>query len=208
MISRSICKINFNAGKDHQTKFLYLVMVMFFLLCSCDNNYIPKPRAYFRIDLPEKQYRILDSIYPYSFEYPVYSRIVSDNLAGEEKYWINIDFPRFKGRLHISYKEIDDNLFDYLEDSRKLAVKHIPKASAINEQLFVNEAPGVYGLVYEIKGLSAASPYQFYLTDSVNHFIRGSLYFYVFPNNDSLSPVINFIHKDIKHLINTFKWKE
>lgn len=178
------------------------------LIMSCDNSYVPKPKAYFRIDLPEKEYRLLDSIYPYSFEYPVYARVVPDKFPDSEKYWINLDFPRFKGKLHISYKEVNDNLFSYLEDSRNLAVKHIPKASTINELLFVNPASKVYGLVYEIKGSGAASPYQFYVTDSLNHFVRGSLYFYVSPNNDSLKPVISFIYKDIEHLINTFEWKD
>ena len=124
-----------------------------------------------------------------------------------EKYWIDIDFPRFKGKIYLSYKEVNDNLFSYLEDSRNLAIKHIPKANAINELLFINEASRVYGLVYEIKGSGAASPYQFYVTDSTQHFVRGSLYFYVTPNNDSLAPVIDFIHEDIEHLINTFEWR-
>ena len=187
-------------------KVVYLLLTL--ILISCDNNYVPKPRAYFRIDLPEKEYRLLDSIYPYTFEYPVYAKVVQDKLTDSEKYWINLDFPRFKGRLHLSYKKVDDNLFTYLDDSRNLAVKHIPKANAINEMLFVNEEKDVYGLVYEIKGTGAASPYQFYVTDSLNHFVRGSLYFYVAPNNDSLAPVIEFIYKDIQHLINTFGWKE
>jgi len=183
--------------------------VLFLLLTiACDNDYIPKPRAYFRIDLPEKEYISLDTIYPYSFEYPVYAKVQPDNFPSADKYWINIDFPDFKGKLYISYKVVNNNLFEYLEDSRNLAIKHIPKANAINELIFVNDVASVYGLVYEIKGSAAASPYQFYLTDSTKHFVRGSLYFYVTPNNDSLSPVIDFIHKDIEHMINTFEWRE
>jgi len=187
--------------------FVFGILLIAFLSYSCGDNYVPKPRAYFRIDLPEKEYKRLDTIYPYSFEYPVYSKVIPDNSANSEKYWINLVFPRFKGKIHISYKKINDNLFDYLEDSRNLAIKHIPKANAINELLYVNEDSRVFGLIYEIKGTGAASPYQFYVTDSLNHFVRGSLYFYVRPNNDSLAPVIDFIHDDIKHLINTFRWE-
>lgn len=195
-------------SKVHSLVFLIFIVVLSMVTNSCDNGYIPKPRAYFRIDLPEKQYLRLDSIYPYSFEYPVYSKVVPDTFSYSGKNWINLHFPAFKGILHISYKEVNDNLHSYLEDSRNLVVKHIPKASAINEVLFINKNAKVYGLLYEIRGSTAASPYQFYVTDSTNHFVRGSLYFYVTPNNDSLSPVIDFIHKDIEHMINTFEWRD
>ena len=176
---------NFLFSKFHSIIFFILTVVLFTLTNSCDNDYIPKPRAYFRIDLPEKQYIRLDSMYPYSFEYPVYAEVVPDTLSYSGKYWINLHFPAFKGIMHISYKEVNDNLLSYLEDSRNLVVKHIPKANAINEVLYINDDSKVYGLLYEIEGSSAASPYQFYVTDSVNHFVRGSLYFYVTPNNDS-----------------------
>lgn len=187
---------------------IFIGMMISFIFISCENNYVPKPQAYFRIDLPEKEYRKLDSVYPYSFEYPVYSRIIHDKYAPDEKFWINVDFPKFKGKIHLSYKKVNNNLFEYLEDARNLAIKHIPKASAINERSYINQSSQVYGLIYEIKGSEAASPYQFYVTDSVNHFVRGALYFYVSPNNDSLAPVIDFIHKDIEHMINTFRWKQ
>ncbi len=184
-----------------------LAFLINLLLFSCGNDYVPKPRGYFRIDLPEKQYRLLDSIYPYTFEYPVYAQIIPDKFAPDEPYWINIDFPQFKGRLHLSYKVIDNNLADYLEDARTMVVKHIPKASAINEELIINEHDKTFGLIYEIKGIGAASPYQFFITDSTKHFLRGALYFNIVPNNDSLAPVIDFLKQDIEQMINTFKWK-
>jgi gliding motility-associated lipoprotein GldD len=95
----------------------------------------------------------------------------------------------------------------YLEDAHTLVSKHIPKASAINDSVILNRKKRIFGLAYDIEGTGAASPYQFFLTDSTSKFIRGALYFNVVPNNDSLEPVINFIKKDIKHLINTFSWK-
>jgi gliding motility-associated lipoprotein GldD len=126
----------------------------------------------------------------------------------QETYWINIDYPQFKGRLHLSYKEVNNNLVEYLEDSRSLVLKHIPKASAINEQVIANPGAKVFGIEYNIMGSGAASPYQFYITDSTDHFLRGALYFNVPPNNDSLSPIIDFIKEDINHLLSTFQWRE
>ncbi|HEX7412027.1 MAG TPA: gliding motility lipoprotein GldD [Bacteroidales bacterium] len=174
---------------------------------SCSNNYTPKPSGYFRIDLPEKKYQPFDTLFPFYFEYPVYARIMHDPQAPNEPYWINVDFPRFRGRIHLSYKEVNGNLSKYLEDSRSLALKHMSKSTGITEQVVNIPDKKVYGLIYTIQGSGAASTYQFYLTDSTRNFIRGALYFSVSPNNDSLAPVISFIQSDINHMIETFRWK-
>ncbi|MBK6347061.1 MAG: gliding motility lipoprotein GldD [Bacteroidales bacterium] len=187
--------------------FLSLIGFGFLFCVSCSENATPKPRGYFRIDLPTREYRLLDSIFPYSFEVPVYSRITRDIHAPAEANWINIDFPRFKGRVHLSYKAVNNNLGTYTEDAHSLVVKHIPKASAIEEIRIENKAQRVFGLVYDIKGTGAASPYQFFVTDSTTHFLRGALYFDVIPNNDSLAPVIDFIKGDIQHMLETLNWK-
>jgi gliding motility-associated lipoprotein GldD len=177
------------------------------IIVSCGNDYVPKPSGYFRIDLPEKKYRLLDSIYPYSFEYPVYARILHDPQAPDEPDWINIDFPRFKGRVHITYRSVNNNLVKFLEDSRTMALKHMSKSTGITEQVVNNPESSTFGLIYTISGTGAASTYQFYLTDSTRNFVRGALYFSVAPNNDSLSPVISFIQEDIRHMVQTFRWK-
>ena len=178
------------------------------LAASCNNDYYPKPRGYFRIDLPEKSYVVFDSALPYKFEVPVYARMIPDTDPHAEPYWINIWFPQFKGTLHLSYKKINGNLTNYLEDTRTMVMKHIPKASSIDDKAYENPEKKVYGLTYTISGVAAASPYQFYLTDSTRHFVRGALYFNTVPNNDSLAPVIDFLKEDINHLIETFEWKE
>lgn len=188
-------------------RFILLLSALIALM-ACGNDYFPKPRAYFRIDLPQKNYLHLDSIYPFTFEYPSYSTITQDKNSPHEKNWINIEFSEFKGSLHLSYKKVDGNLVKYMEDSRTMAFKHIPKASAIDNRLIINEKSRVFGLIYEISGSGAASPYQFFVTDSLNHFLRGALYFNMVPNNDSLAPVIDFLKKDIEHLIQTFEWKD
>ncbi|NOZ45910.1 MAG: gliding motility lipoprotein GldD, partial [Chlorobi bacterium] len=71
---------------------------------------------------------------------------------------------------------------------------------------FINYDDNVYGILYDIKG-NAASSINFFVTDSTQHFLRGALYFNSKPNKDSLAPVVDFIRKDIVHLMETFKWK-
>lgn len=158
--------------------------------------------------MPDKNYIAFDSSFPYTFEYPDYAIIQPDEYAPDEPFWINVVFPQFKGKLHLSYKKVNNNLPKYIEDTRKMVMKHIPKASAIDNMLIKNNQKKVYGLTYDIKGLGAASPYQFFITDSTKNFVRGALYFHVIPNNDSLSSVIDFIKQDIEHIINTFDWTD
>ena len=190
------------------SKFLVLSSLLIALFSSCDNKqYQPKPRGYFRIDFPEKQYVKLDSMNYYSFEYPTYSIITPDYLSLQEKEWVNVEYPAYKGTIHISYKTVNDNLNVYLEDSYSMMTKHISRAMGIRDSVIVNPDRNVYGLVYFLEGEGVASPMQFYLTDSVNHFMRGSLYFNVKTNNDSLAPVIDFILDDVRHMIETVEWK-
>ena len=173
---------------------------------GCRRKYTPKPRGYFRIDFPEKNYLRFNDTCPYTFEYPGYGTIVPDNDYFSEPCWMNIEFPQYKGKIHISYKSVSDNIGTLLEDSHTLAYKHTIKAEAIDERLFIDEENRVYGVMYDISG-DAASSVQFFVTDSVTHFVRGSLYFNLQPNSDSLAPVIDFFREDIIHLIETIRWK-
>ena len=188
---------------------LSILVLSGFVLPSCSGNYSPKPRGHFRIDLPEKNYQRFDSVFPYSFEYPVYGSFRPDTSELAEPYWADLHFPGFKGTLHLSYKPIEtrSDLHTYLNDARNFVQKHIPKATGIREEVMVSDNHHVYGIYYEIRGREAASPVQFFVTDSTSHFLRGALYFQVTPNNDSLDPVIRFLQEDIRHLINTMEWR-
>ncbi len=176
---------------------------------SCDrqSSYLPKPRGYFRIDLPEKAYIKVDTIEKYSFECPQYALVTPDPYSPDEKNWVNIEMPQFKGSIHLTHKPIDGNLGEYLEDVHTMVTKHLQKANGMRDSLIVNDEHKVYGLFIEMDGKGVATPMQFYLTDSTKNFVRGALYFNFKPDNDSMQPVISFIRQDIDHMIGTFEWK-
>lgn len=183
-----------------------------FLLISCNSDYIIRPRGYFKIDLPKHEYQLFDNEnFPYSFEYPVYGNIIRDTSYFEERpenpYWINIDFPSLNGKIYMSYKEIGINKFDKLvDDAFRLTYKHSAKATAIRDSL-MQTPNGVSGIFFEVGG-NAATAKQFFVTDSVKHFLRGALYFNATPNADSLGMVNEFLEQDMKHLINSLKWRQ
>lgn len=188
----------------------YILILVLFV--SCNSEYTVKKKGYYKIDFPEHEYQKFDQPgYPFTFEYPVYAAIIKDSTffeeATENPYWLNIDFPRFAGKIYISYKEIGTkNKFDKLvSDAFNMTFKHTSRATAIRDSLMRTDA-GLTGVFFNVAGNTATAK-QFFLTDSTRHFIRGALYFDATPNEDSLLIVNKFLQEDMKHLINTLKWR-
>jgi gliding motility-associated lipoprotein GldD len=186
-------------------------IALLFLLASCNSNFTAKPQGYFNIDFPKHEYQLFDQPgYPYTFEYPVYAKVLKDSTffgeTTENPWWINIDFPQFTGRIYVSYKEIGKNNFDTLiKHAYILTGKHSSKAYSIDDSL-INTPNQVHGMFFSVGG-DVATSNQFYLTDSTKHFLRGAMYFDATPNADSLGIVNQFLMQDMKHIINTFKWR-
>lgn len=187
-------------------------LLFFLLLASCNSEYTFKPRGYFKINLPAKSYQVFDQPgYPYSFEYPVYANIVKDTTFFEDRpenpWWINIDFPQFDARVYVSYKTVTKKNFDSLvNDAFKLSYKQHTNVATGREDQEISTPNYIHGMYFTLTG-NTATANQFFLTDSVKHFLRGALYFNATPNEDSISLVNNFLKADILHLINTLKWK-
>ncbi|MCX6207543.1 MAG: hypothetical protein NTZ19_14965 [Bacteroidetes bacterium] len=203
-----------NSIKQHTFYKFILVfysIAMLFLLASCNSNFTAKPQGYFNIDFPKHEYQLFDKPgYPYTFEYPVYANVLKDSTffgeTTENPWWINIDFPQFAGRVYVSYKEIGKNNFDTLiKHAYILTGKHSSKAYSIDDSL-INTPNQIHGMFFSVGG-DVATSNQFYLTDSTKHFLRGAMYFDATPNADSLGIVNQFLMQDMKHIINTFKWR-
>ncbi|MBD0830992.1 gliding motility lipoprotein GldD [Aestuariibaculum sediminum] len=190
-----------------------LLLICVVLLCiSCGQDYVPKPKAYLRLDYPAPKYQTLDINAPFSFETNILATDVKLKKlpAKHESYGVNIEYPSLKGTIFLTYKAVnnsDTTLKQYLRDAEKLTLEHMIKADEVPPMFpFKNELEKVYGVFSEVRG-NVASPAQFYVTDSVNHFLTGSLYFYAKPNYDSILPAANYMQKDIKHIMETLKWK-
>lgn len=189
---------------------LFLFFFLFYgLIISCGNDYSPKPRGFFRIEFPEKKYQTYQSDCPYTFDYPVYAQIAADTRADAKPCWIDVVYPQFNGRLHLSYQAIESQkqFFQLTEDARSFAFKHTVKATAIDEARIAYRDKKVYGIYYSIDG-NTASSVQFFLTDSNKNYLRGALYFNEQPKIDSIKPALDFIKKDLDVMIKSFRWKK
>ena len=193
--------------KNKKTPFFLASVFFFFIfLISCGKTPIPRPYGYFRVDLPPHTYEKFDSAQlPYAFEKSSMAVVKPHNTTGE-RCWIDIFYPSLNASIYCSYKPVQANLIELLEDTRKIVYKHTVRADAIDDKLFVNREKKVYGIFYDLEG-NTASQAQFILTDSTKHFLTANLYFNSRPKPDSLAPAVNYIKKDLLHLIDTFQWK-
>ncbi len=187
--------------------FVILALLVLFAPGCGGSDYTPKPRAYFRIKFPEKRYQKYSGGCPFTFQYPVYSAIELDSSSGAKPCWINLNYAGFNGKVHLSYQPVTSKkvFADLVEDARTFAFKHTVKATAIDEGRIAYPDRKVYGIYYKIDG-NTASSIQFFLTDSVNNYLRGALYFNEEPRLDSIQPVLDFIKKDIDIFIQSFRW--
>lgn len=202
------------------------------LLCSCHNDYTPKPYAYLRIDTPEHEYFLLDTMrinpgdtmvfdgdtaivlegsiktFPFSFEANQCIEWTEKDAPKDER-WIDLIYPQWNGVVFLTYKHLQrtDELRNQIDTSLRFLEQHYQFASGIEEQDYDDPDNHVYGTVYYLKGSKVASTCQFWLTDSTRHFLRGALYLNTTPNNDSLAPVIDYMQADIEHLVETLRWR-
>ncbi|MDW8419940.1 MAG: hypothetical protein RML37_11055 [Chitinophagales bacterium] len=182
------------------------------VLSSCHPEYSPKPKAYPRVYFPKREYKSFSKPgCPFTFDVPKYAIVVDDSVyfgaPNPNPCWLTVYIAPFNGTINLTYKEIDKNtkLEKLIEDAHKLSYKHTRKADYIDE-IKIENPYGVGGLLYDVGG-DAASNYQFFLTDSAKHFIRGALYFNNTPNSDSMAPVVEFVKEDLKRLLKSFRWK-
>jgi gliding motility-associated lipoprotein GldD len=201
-------------------KKIFFLVATTLMIAACgdsDNASTPKPRGYPRINFPTfdaaNRYQKFDENYcPFSFEYPTYAKIERDSLFFDETppsdCWFNMTIPSLNATLHCSYYDIGGkNKFEKLRtDAFSLAGKHVIKADFINDQP-VHNPQGASGFAFDIEG-PAACPFQFFMTDSVHHFMRGALYINAPARTDSLAPIVAFLKEDMGRLLKTFAWKK
>ncbi|MCF7559826.1 gliding motility lipoprotein GldD [Sabulilitoribacter multivorans] len=183
------------------------------ILCcfSCGEDYVPKPKAFLRLEYPQAKYIDANLELPFAFEVNMLATEVDVKQvqSGTESYGVNLEYPALKGTIFLTYKAVEgnkNNLLSFLRDAQNFTQKHTIKADEIPVTPYENSQRKVYGAFAEVKG-DVASQAQFYVTDSVNHFLTGSLYFYAKPNYDSILPAANYLQKDIRHIMETIRWK-
>lgn len=195
-----------------QIKVLLLGVCIALLAVSCVKKGDPnsaKPKGYFRIEIPEPQYKIFDSVIPFQFEKNELAKLKISKKE-QDNMWIDIDYPLLNATFKMTSIKFHNNLRDLMYNEDKMLMFHVEnrKADDIQYSVIEDSEAGLYGYIYDIEGIGAATPLRFWVTDSTSHFVRGSLYFNFVPNNDSLQPVIQYLRNDLLQMIETWKWNK
>ena len=178
-----------------------LYFILLIIISSCKDDVLPKPNAFLKLDYPTAEYQKVISDCPFTFEISQESIVEFKSDCS-----VNIKYPRLNAAIHLTYRRIDDNLEQILQEVEKLTYEHTIKADAIPlADKFENKLKSVYGKIINVEG-DVASNIQFNATDSLKNVLHGSLYFNVKPNYDSILPAINYIEKDIKNLMESIEW--
>ena len=185
-----------------------LLLAAVLLLTACHSDYTPKPVAYLRFDMPPHEYADFDTnALPFAFQQPRNADVIIKKNTPKETY-IDIVYPDWRAYLFLTYKPIHslDDLSAQVDTSYAFMKQHFDYSTGLDEQRYINPEGRVYATTYRLKGTSVASTYQFWATDSTRHFLRGALFIDCTPNNDSLSPILSYLHEDVEHLIETLHW--
>ena len=186
----------------------FAITIFSLFLLGCGDDPLPKPKGYLRLEYPNPTYEKVVTPLPFSFEKNELAEPISKVKSLGKTKGIDVKYPALKATIYLTYKPVNKNNLDsLLRDAQNLTQKHTMKADEISQNVFENEEAKVYGMLYEVGG-DAASQSQFYVTDSINHFLSGSLYFYAKPNYDSIYPASEYLKKDIKRIMESVRWRE
>ena len=216
----------------HNNILIWLALAaMLFAACG-GGDYTPKPQAFLRIDMPEHDYLLVDSLcihpgdtltdgtdtmiaitgscktFPFTFEANTRVELrEKDAPKGEE--WVDLLYPEWDGVVFLTYKHLHgpEDLRGQTDTSSRLLEKHYQFTSGIDEKSYEDTIRDVYATIWRLRGRNVASTYQFMVTDKEHHFLRGALFINRAPNNDSLAPVLEYIQTDLDHLIETLRWR-
>lgn len=183
-----------------KTSNLIFVFSMLTIVISCKDDVLPKPASQLRLDYPVANYAQFSNHCPFEFE------MNGDAIIKEDKYCgFSIHYPKMKATIYLTYKTVNKDIDSLLKDAQTLTYKHVIKADDILEQPYINTDKKVYGMFYSVNG-NAATNAQFYATDSIQHFVTGSVYFYAKPKFDSIMPAADYVKNDMRRLLETIKW--
>lgn len=185
-----------------------LCLPIIFSGCN-DGEYVPKPKAYLRIDMPQKDYRLYDTAaLPFTFECPSEATVNWKQDDKRTKYF-DLLYPQYNGIINLTYKHFHtmDDLYSLVDTASRMLALHHGQSTGEKEATLSDPEGRVYATIVKLGGKNAGSTCQFWLTDSTEHFLRGALFLNYTPNNDSLAPVIEYLQADVLRIIETLQWR-
>lgn len=194
-------------------RYIWIILALL-IVSSCQDEKVatPRPKQYPRIiwpdnhmvtqELPQCQFRL---------NVPAYAEIVQkkqdSDQAQQHPCWFDIRMSVFSATMYCSYYRIDKlNTYSKLvDDAYTMVSKHNVKANS-RDEIAIQTTQGSKGIIFKIAG-PVATPYQFFLSDTSSHFIRGSLYFDNKLDQDSMDMIKDLLIEDMNNVVGSIQWK-
>jgi gliding motility-associated lipoprotein GldD len=189
---------------------ILVIFIISFIIYACkDEIPVPKPPTYLRTELPEHTYRIVSNDCPYELKLAEIYNYKPCIFEKSNFCMQQIDLGPLNGSLFLYYLNISskDSLPSIINYANDKVDEHKIKADKIDFRQLIDKDKRVFGTFFELKG-NVATNFQFYLTDSINHFVRGEVLLNCPPNYDSLRPTLEYLKLDLLELVQNFKWKK
>ena len=188
-----------------------VIAVLFLLSCNDTLERSPRPHQYPQLNLPNDAKKIFSNTdCPFEMNIPEYATVekkdflFDDVPAGE--CWFDLTLQPLGATIHCSYYRLGREFtFDNLvNDAFTMVSKHNKKAN-YREEFAVKNDDDVSGIIFKING-PVATPYQFFVTDSTSHFLRGALYFDQKIDFDSVAPIVDHLEMEIDKMLLSMRW--
>ena len=185
-----------------------IIPLMALLLFACgEDTFIPKPPTYLRLELPDHTYENYKDSCQYSFDLPSIYTVEKAPISDGEACHRRIQLGPLNGTIYFRHWDMTQSLAYYVNNANDEIDRHKGKARSVEDNRIIRDQDDVYGTLFHLKG-DVATPFQFYLTDSTDHFVYGEVLFNSAPNYDSLKPSLDYLRQDLDQLLETFKWAQ
>ena len=176
-----------------------LLTVIFSLLFSCDNQYLPKQKGYFAPEFSLPKY-VSQSNCNFKFLRNLKTSVIQVDECNLEIYYKKLD-----AKIYFNQINFSNNFRELSSKFEERILNNSEYADQILTSEYTDINSDIYSKIYFFVG-DTPSNIQFYITDSLNSYIFSSLYFNSKPNYDSLLPYIHYIRSDIKKIVESFVW--
>ena len=120
--------------------------------------------------------------------------------------FFSITYPDYSSKISFQIKDLDDLQLELYNFENSIIV-HEKQGAVFDVRMIKNTDNNIYGILCYLEGNNIATSAQFFLTDSINYFVKGGLEFESAINPD-MAPQNNIMKSEIFNFIKSFRWAE
>jgi gliding motility-associated lipoprotein GldD len=186
-------------------KKVVLVLVFIFISISVylyfqkEEYYIPKPKAMLKMDLPDNNFSIFS-------DDKIHFNVSNSAIVNQSDISYSILYHDYESKIYFSVKNLDNLDLEIYNFENSISV-HEKQGAYIDANIIEDSTENIYGVLCYLEGSNIATSSQFFITDSIQYFVRGGLEF-----STSINPEIevqnDIMKQEVFKFIQSFKWSD